>query len=130
MSVQTTGTGTSDFTPRMARANGSSSNVSTGGGGGAFGGIKSMLSRKGTVAGRQRSGSEATSVRSARRPTGDNAFEPVSEVPSERQLSTPARERADPMSERPTWERQPSSTSKSVRTTRLTQLMAATSGRR
>ncbi|KAL1407067.1 hypothetical protein Q8F55_006480 [Vanrija albida] len=68
----------SDFSPRVQRANGSSSNLSSGGGGGGggFGGLKSMLSRKGTT--RQRSGSEATSTRSARRPTGD-MFEPLDE---------------------------------------------------
>ncbi|WOO84703.1 SH3-containing GRB2-like protein 3-interacting protein 1 [Vanrija pseudolonga] len=64
-----------DFSPRVQRANGSSSNLSTGGGGG-FGGLKSMLTRKGTT--RQRSGSEATSTRSSRRPTGD-MFEPLDE---------------------------------------------------
>lgn len=116
MSVQTAATGTSDFTPRMSKANGSSSNVSTHGtgGGGAFGGIKSMLSRKATTAGRQRSGSEATSVRSNRRPTGDNAFEPVSEGPPERQLSTPVLEKPEPIPERPTREREPSTTQRAV----------------
>ncbi len=120
--MQTTGTGTSDFTPRMQRANGSTSNVSAHGAshdqshtkGGTFGGLKSMLTRKGTVAGRQRSGSEATSVRSNRRPTGDG-FEPVGDGHSERQLSTPVREKPEPIPERPASKREPSGTRASVR---------------
>ncbi|GMK56722.1 hypothetical protein CspeluHIS016_0305620 [Cutaneotrichosporon spelunceum] len=110
MSMQTTGTSASDFTPRMQKTNASTSNVSLHGtGGGAFGGIKSMLNRKGTVAGRQRSGSEATSARSSRRPTGDG-FEAVSEGHSERQLSTPVREKPEPIPERPSSKREPSGT--------------------
>lgn len=119
--MQTTGTGASDFTPRMQKANGSTSNVSSHGtslgpsnSGGAFGGLKSMLSRKATVAGRQRSGSEATSVRSARRPTADG-FEPVGDGHSERQLSTPVREKPEPIPERPPSKREPSGTRASVR---------------
>ncbi|CAK9779694.1 hypothetical protein CC85DRAFT_285156 [Cutaneotrichosporon oleaginosum] len=117
VSMQTTGTGASDFTPRMQRANGSTSNVSSHGAsheqsqtkGGTFGGLKSMLSRKATVAGRQRSGSEATSVRSTRRPTGDG-FEPVGDGHSERNLSTPVREKPEPIPERPASKREPSGT--------------------
>ncbi|BEJ10941.1 hypothetical protein CspHIS471_0103630 [Cutaneotrichosporon sp. HIS471] len=120
-SMQTAGTGASDFTPRMQKANGSTSNVSlhgtslgpSHGGGGAFGGLKSMLSRKATVAGRQPRGSEATSVRSNRRPTGDG-FEAVSDGHSERQLSTPVREKPEPIPERPPSKREPSGTKTSA----------------
>jgi len=69
------------LTPRTAtKVNGSSNALVTTGGGGGFSGFKSMLARKATVSGRQRSGSEATSMRSNRR-TGpqDDVFAPLDE---------------------------------------------------
>ncbi|KAL7418779.1 hypothetical protein Q5752_006462 [Cryptotrichosporon argae] len=68
-----------DFSPRPApRTNGSSGTVPTSG---FAGGLKSMLGRKSTVVGRQRSGSEATSTRSGRRDV-DLISEEVPPIPA------------------------------------------------
>lgn len=75
--------GTSDFSPRPApRTNGSSSNnVNSSGGGGTagFSGLKSMLGRKATLAGKKdnrgRSGSVTASMRSDR----DGGFDTIGE---------------------------------------------------
>lgn len=87
LSMQTTGSATGDFTPRMSKVNASNSNVSATGtpsGGGGFSGFKSLLTRKATTANRQRSGSEAASTRSSRRPTGtSDVFESLDERPGE-----------------------------------------------
>lgn len=88
MSVQTASSTTGDFTPRVNRANGSTSNVAATGtpsGGGGFSGFKSLLTRKATTANRQRAGSEAASTRSSRRPTAGDVFESLDEGPGEQE---------------------------------------------
>lgn len=81
--LSSTPSGTSDFSPRPApRTNGSSGNLTPGGGGGGtsgFSGLKSMLGRKNTMVGKKdnrgRSGSVAASMRSDR----DAGFETIGE---------------------------------------------------
>ena len=73
---------THELTPGRSKANGSSTNLTSGGGG--LSGFKSMLTRKATSVGRQRSGSEAPSVNKGRRGTNDT-FEPLTERPEARQ---------------------------------------------
>jgi hypothetical protein len=96
-------TGSSELTPRSNRVNGSSANQSDGSshttGTGGFSGFKSMLARKATVSGRQRRGSEATSMRSNRR-APDELFGPLAEGPAVGEApvgwpSTPNRQQSD-----------------------------------